>query len=54
LIDSQFAKMDAKVGFELYMVKPVRLDDLRHLLARPDLASLRAGGEDLGPATGPS
>lgn len=36
-----------KAGFDLHMVKPVSLDDLRKLLAEPDLDSLRAGGESM-------
>ncbi|WP_406697598.1 response regulator [Singulisphaera sp. Ch08] len=35
-------------GFDLHMVKPVSLDDLRQLLVQPDLACLRARRELLG------
>ncbi|AGA25175.1 hybrid sensor histidine kinase/response regulator [Singulisphaera acidiphila] len=37
-----------RAGFDLHMVKPVSLDDLRQLLSEPDLACLRAGGEVAG------
>lgn len=35
-------------GFDLHMVKPVSLDDLRQLLSAPDLACLRVGGGSIG------
>ncbi|SIO45181.1 PAS domain S-box-containing protein [Singulisphaera sp. GP187] len=36
-----------RAGFDLHMVKPVSLDDLRQLLSEPDLARLRADREDV-------